>query len=50
MKADKIKVLIGDDTADYGVKLASRLREAGFYEVQVVKDLAGLDRVVIGRK
>lgn len=31
MKADKIKVLIGDDTADYGVKLAARLREAGFY-------------------
>ena len=30
--------------------VTTMLREAGFYEVQVVKDLAGLDRVVIGRK
>lgn len=28
---EKIKVLICDDTADYGVKLASSLREKGFY-------------------
>ncbi|MDD6216899.1 MAG: peptide chain release factor N(5)-glutamine methyltransferase [Roseburia sp.] len=30
--------------------VTTMLRETGFYEVQVVKDLAGLDRVVIGRK
>lgn len=30
--------------------VTTMLREAGLYEVQVVKDLAGLDRVVIGRK
>ena len=28
---EKIKVLICDDTADYGIKLASNLRENGFY-------------------
>lgn len=26
---NKIKVLIGDDTAEYGVKIASQLRELG---------------------
>lgn len=38
---------IGCDQAE---AVTTMLREAGFYEVQVVKDLAGLDRVVIGRK
>lgn len=28
---NKIKVLIGDDTAEYGVKIASQLRELGLY-------------------
>ncbi|MDE5582710.1 MAG: sporulation transcription factor Spo0A [Ruminococcus sp.] len=31
MKNDKIKVLIGDNTTDYGIKLASELREMGVY-------------------
>ena len=31
MDNDKIKVLIGDNTAENGVKLASRLREMGIY-------------------
>ncbi len=31
MNNEKIKVLVGDDTADYGVKIASKLREAGLY-------------------
>ena len=38
---------IGCDQAE---AVTTMLREAGFYEVQVVKDLAKLDRVVIGRK
>ena len=38
---------IGCDQAE---AVTTMLREAGFYEVQVVKDLAGLDRVVIGKK
>ncbi|MBE6862271.1 MAG: sporulation transcription factor Spo0A [Ruminococcus sp.] len=31
MNNEKIKVLVGDDTADYGVKIASKLREAGLF-------------------
>lgn len=31
MNNEQIKVLIGDDTADYGVKIASKLRENGIY-------------------
>ncbi|MCM1363263.1 MAG: sporulation transcription factor Spo0A [Clostridiales bacterium] len=31
MNNNKIKVLIGDDTAEYGVKIASQLRELGVY-------------------
>ena len=31
MEKDKIKVLIGDNTAEYGIHLASRLREMGIY-------------------
>ena len=31
MENDKIKVLIGDNTAEYGINLASRLREMGIY-------------------
>lgn len=35
---------------DQGEAVSTMLREAGFYEVKIVKDLAHLDRVVIGRK
>ncbi len=31
MENDKIRVLIGDNTADNGIKLASGLREMGVY-------------------
>lgn len=38
MKNEQIKVLIGDDTADYGVKIASKLRENGIYAFTRRKD------------
>lgn len=38
MKNEQIKVLIGDDTADYGVKIASKLREHGVYAYTRRKD------------
>lgn len=31
MTKEKIKVLVGNDTADYGVKIASQLRDSGLY-------------------
>lgn len=31
MENDRIKVLVGDDTAEYGVRLASKMREKGIY-------------------
>ena len=33
---------------DQGESVSALLREAGFLDVQVVKDYAGLDRVVYG--
>ena len=38
MNNNQIKVLIGDDTAEYGVKIASRLRESGMYAYTRRKD------------
>ena len=35
---------------DQGKAVASMLEEAGYYDIKVLKDLAGLDRVVSGRK
>lgn len=33
-----------------GVPVRLMLQDAGYTEIRVVKDLAGLDRVVLGRK
>ncbi|NLK27055.1 MAG: peptide chain release factor N(5)-glutamine methyltransferase [Clostridiales bacterium] len=33
-----------------GIKVKELLQNAGFQEIQIIKDLSGLDRVVIGRK
>lgn len=33
---------------DQGMAVSSRMKEAGFQEVEIIKDLAGLDRVVTG--
>lgn len=38
MNNNQIKVLIGDNTADYGVKIASKLREYGVYAYTRRKD------------
>lgn len=38
MNNDQIKVLIGDNSADYGVKIASKLREYGIYAYTRKKD------------
>lgn len=38
MDNKKIKVLIGDDTAEYGITCASELRALGFYVVTRRKD------------
>ncbi len=38
MNNEKIRVLIGDDTADYGVKVASKLREMGVFAYTRRKD------------
>ena len=35
---NKIKVMIGDDSAEYGVNLASKLRESGLYAYTRRKD------------
>ena len=35
---------------DQGEAVSSLMKEQGYRQVQVVKDLAGLDRVVTGRK
>ncbi len=35
---------------DQGLEVSELLKEAGFGEIAVIKDLAGLDRVVCGRK
>ena len=35
---------------DQGEDVSTLLKEAGFIHVQVIKDLAGLDRVVLGQK
>ncbi|MCD8007177.1 MAG: sporulation transcription factor Spo0A [Oscillospiraceae bacterium] len=37
-KSKKIKVLIGDDSEEYGVKCAAALREAGFFCIMRPKD------------
>ena len=36
--SEKIKILIGDDTAQYGVSNASALREMGFFAITTKKD------------
>ena len=35
---------------DQGEAVKSLMRENGFFDVQIVKDLTGLDRVVLGRR
>lgn len=35
---------------DQGISVSELMKESGFTEVKVIKDLAGLDRVVIGKK
>ena len=35
---------------DQGVAVSDMMKKHGYTEVRVVKDLAGLDRVVIGRR
>ena len=35
---------------DQGEAVKALMRENGFFDVQIVKDLTGLDRVVLGRR
>lgn len=35
---------------DQGESVPQLLREQGFREIEVIRDFAGLDRVVIGRR
>ena len=35
---------------DQGEAVKSLMQENGFFDVQIVKDLTGLDRVVLGRR
>ncbi len=35
---------------DQGEAVARLLKEQGYEEIQIIKDLAGLDRVVTGKK
>lgn len=41
MDNKKIKVLIGDDSAEYGITCANELRSLGLYVVTRRKDAAG---------
>jgi Methylase of polypeptide chain release factors len=34
---------------DQGVAVSRLLEEEGFHKIEVIKDLAGLDRVVLGK-
>ena len=35
---------------DQGKEVSARMEQAGYQDVKIIKDLAGLDRVVIGGK
>ena len=35
---------------DQGEAVKTLMQENGFFDVQIVKDLTGLDRVVLGRR
>lgn len=48
--SQKIKVLIGDDSAEFGVKLASSLRGAGFYVLARPKDGAKLYEAILSER
>lgn len=47
MEKEKIKVLIGDDTANYGIRLASALRERGLYAITRRKGEKALLKAII---
>ncbi|MBR1822758.1 MAG: sporulation transcription factor Spo0A [Ruminococcus sp.] len=47
MENDRIKVLIGDDTANFGIRLASALREKGLYAYTRRKDEKTLCAAII---
>ena len=45
----KVDILLFETGFDQGKDVSALLEEQGYEEIQIKKDLAGLDRVVMGR-